>query len=102
MKIRNVISRVALSALIGIVMAGVGWIALVPLNSFFGDHLRLGMTFILVNYPGFVIAVKISGAHSPPVPDVCIGIFLEWTAISYVAAWAIGRANRHAVEQWGK
>jgi len=92
----------ALSILIGIVMAGMGWIVLVPLNSFFGDHVRLGMIFILVNYPGFVIAVKISGTHSPPATDVCIGIFLEWTAISFVAAWGVSRANRLVVEQWGK
>jgi len=61
-------------------MTGIGWISMdtsSSLNSFLGNHPVFGFSFVLLNYPGFLVGMLISGnAHGGSKVWNCVGFFV--------------------------
>jgi len=66
-----------------------------PLNLLFRENQTVGMAFVLINWPGIIFGMMVSGnAHGGSELWNSVGIFLQWTVLGSLFAWLRTRKNR--------
>ena len=92
-----VATRTIIAAAIGGLFAAVMWFAISPqwpLNQYLGENDTLGLGWVYLNYPAFLIGMVSSGNyHTPAEWAVVLGTFIEWFVVAYVIGWLAQRAK---------
>jgi hypothetical protein len=93
---------IGLSAVVGALFGCVMWLSLVPtsaLNRLLANTEALGLGWVCVNYPGFLIGGALAGGfHSPPEWAVALGTSVEWFAVTF----CLFRLTRRAAHSGGQ